>query len=178
MAHKWARWLLQPCRMGVAQHFGAGDKNRSGPQVGGLATSPVQHRGSRMLHIGGQNQNWPTSGQIGNITLAAWGGPQHFTTNNKIRGGPQVGRLATSLPAQGRGVTPESRRRWVGLGAVVHWCVCSLACPIAREVSEGGGGLGPRKLRTKNGRPDVPSGTFRVSPQSLWSGAGGGSPSG
>ena len=96
MAHKWARWLHNHCRLG----------------------------GSPLLQSGGQNQKWPTSGQGGYITPAAWGGPtsskrgaesevahkwarwlhnvchmgsrHHFTKQGaRIRGGPQVGKVAT-----------------------------------------------------------------------------------
>ena len=65
MAHKWARWLHNPCRLG-----GGG-----GP-----------------LQSGGQNQKWPTSGQGGYITPAASGVP---TALGKIRSGPQLGKVAT-----------------------------------------------------------------------------------
>ena len=47
MAHKWGRWLHNPCRL-----------RRSPP-----------------LRSGGQNQKWPTSGQRGYIIPAAWGVP-------------------------------------------------------------------------------------------------------
>ena len=47
VAHKWARWLHHPCRLGEAQRFRAG----------------------------GKNQKWPTSGQGGYITLAVSGIP-------------------------------------------------------------------------------------------------------
>ena len=50
MAHKWARWLHNPCQ-----------------NPGG---SPPLPPGG-----GGQNQKWPTSGQGGYITPAAWGVP-------------------------------------------------------------------------------------------------------
>ena len=75
------------------------------------------------LQSGGQNQKWPTTGQGGYITFASWGvptaskqwakskvahkwarwlhnpfhlgGPQCFEAGGKIRGGPQVGDVAT-----------------------------------------------------------------------------------
>ena len=47
MTHKWARWLHNPCRLGRPHRF----------------------------QSGGQNQRWPTSGQGGYITPAAWGVP-------------------------------------------------------------------------------------------------------
>ena len=47
VAHKWAGWLHNPCRLG----------------------------GSPPLQSGGQNQRWPTSGKGGFISPAAWGVP-------------------------------------------------------------------------------------------------------
>ena len=48
---------------------------RSGPQVGGLATHPLPYGGSPTLHSGGQNEEWPTTGQVGYLTPALWGFP-------------------------------------------------------------------------------------------------------
>ena len=130
VAHKWANWLPHPCRIGEPHRFRAGGKIRSGPQVGKLATSPLPYRGSPPLQSGGQNQKWPTSGQIGYLTpavsgsptasergaksevahkWASWlphpcriGEPHRFKAEGKIRSGPQVGKLATSpLPYRG-----------------------------------------------------------------------------
>ena len=75
VAHKWAKWLPHPCRIGDPHRFRAGGKIRSGPQVGKLATSPLPYRGSPPLQSGGQNQKWPTSGQIGYLTPAVSGIP-------------------------------------------------------------------------------------------------------
>ena len=105
VAHRWARWLHSPCRLGDPHQFRAGGgRIRSGPQVGKVATSPlppqgspplqsreakseVAHRWARWLHhpcrlgdphrlrAGGQNQKSPTSGQGGYITPAASGIP-------------------------------------------------------------------------------------------------------
>ena len=96
MAHKWARWLHKPCRLG-----------------------------SPPLQSGRQNQKWPTRGQGGYITPAAWGvptlqsrgggggsevahkwarwlhnprrlgGPHRVKAGGKIGSGPQVGKVAT-----------------------------------------------------------------------------------
>ena len=38
MAHKWARWLHNPCRLGGPHRFKAGDKMISGPQLGKVGT--------------------------------------------------------------------------------------------------------------------------------------------
>ena len=75
VAHKWAKWLPHPCRIGDPHRFRAGGKIRSGPQVGKMATSPLPYRGSPPLQSGGQNQRWPTSGQSGYLTPAASGIP-------------------------------------------------------------------------------------------------------
>ena len=130
VAHKWAKWLPHPCRIGDPHRFRAGGKIRSGPQVGKMATSPLPYRGSPPLQSGGQNQKWPTSGQDGYLTPAVsgiptasergaksevahkwakWlphpcriGDPHRFRAGGKIRSGPQVGKMATSpLPYRG-----------------------------------------------------------------------------
>ena len=130
VAHKWAIWLPHPCRIGEPHRFRAGGKIRSGPQVGKLATSPLPYQGAPTPQSGGQNQKWPTSGQIGYLTPAVsgsptasergaksevahkwanWlphpcriGEPDRFRAGGKIRSGPQVGKLATSaLPYRG-----------------------------------------------------------------------------
>ena len=133
VAHKWANWLPHPCRIGEPHRLRAGGKIRSGPQVGKLATSPLPYRGAPPLQSGGQNQKWPTSGQIGYLTPAVsgsptasergaksevahkwanWlphpcriGEPHRFRAGGKIRSGPQVGKLATS-PLPYRGAPP------------------------------------------------------------------------
>ena len=100
VAHKWARWLHGPCRLGGPHRFRAGGRIRSGarwlhnpyrlggphrfrvggrirsgPQVGQVATWPLPPGGSPLFQSGGQNQKWPTSGPGGYITPAAWGVP-------------------------------------------------------------------------------------------------------
>ena len=75
VAHKWAKWLPHPCRIGDPHRFRAGGRIRSGPQVGKVATSPLPYRGSPPLQSGGQNQKWPTSGRNGYLTPAVSGIP-------------------------------------------------------------------------------------------------------
>ena len=75
MVHKWARWLHNPCRLGGPNRFRAGGKITGGPQVGKVVTLPLPPRGYPPLQRGGHNQRWPTSGQGGYITPAAWGVP-------------------------------------------------------------------------------------------------------
>ena len=105
VAHKWANWLPHPCRIGEPLRCRAGDKIRSGPQVGKLATSPLPYRGAPPLQSGGLNQKWPTK-------WARWlphpcriGEPHRCRAGDKIRSGPQVGKLATS-PLPYRGAPP------------------------------------------------------------------------
>ena len=105
VAHKWANWLPHPCRIGEPHRFRAGGKIRSGPQVGKLATSPLPYRGAPPLQSGGQNEKWPTSGQIGYLTPAVSGSPTATRAGGKIRSGPQMGKVATS-PLPYRGAPP------------------------------------------------------------------------
>ena len=133
VAHKWAKWLPHPCRIGGSHRCRAGGKIRSGPQVGEMVTSPLPYRGAPPLQSGGGNQKWPTSGQIGYLTPAVSGSPTiaergaksevaHEWANwlphpcrigephlcragSKIRSGPQVGEMATP-PLPYRGAPP------------------------------------------------------------------------
>ena len=75
VAHLWARWLRNPCRLGGPHRFRAGGKITSGPLVGKVATSPLPYRGSPPLQSGGQNHKWPTCGQGGYVTPTAPGIP-------------------------------------------------------------------------------------------------------
>ena len=75
VAHKWAKWLRHPCRLGDPHRFRAGGKIRSGPLVGKVATLPLPSRGSPPLQSGGGNQKWPTCGQSGYATPAVSGIP-------------------------------------------------------------------------------------------------------
>ena len=75
MAHFWARWLHNPCRLGEPHRFRAGGRIRSGPLVGKVATLSLPPRAAPSLQGGGQNQKWPTCGQGGYITPAASGSP-------------------------------------------------------------------------------------------------------
>ena len=78
VANKWADWLLPPGHVQAPHRLSAGHNIRSCPQVGGLATLPVPYRWFRFLSVKGHIQQWHTSGWIGYITPAIWGGPQHL----------------------------------------------------------------------------------------------------
>ena len=75
VAHLWARWLHNTCRLGDPHRFRAAGKTRSGPLVGKVATQPLPPRGSPPLQSGGQNQKWPPCGQGGYVIPAAPGIP-------------------------------------------------------------------------------------------------------
>ena len=117
-----------------AQH---GEKIRNGPQVGTLATSPLPSWGSPMPSTGrnlemahkwahwlhhpcllrapqcparGEKQKWPTSGHSGYIT-PVFSGTSNAQHGEKIRNGPQVGTLATSiLPSRGPPMPSKGRK--------------------------------------------------------------------
>ena len=105
VAHLWAKWLRQPCRLGDPHRCTAGGGGiRSGPQVGKVAMSPLPSRGSPPLHIGGGTQKWPTCGQSGYVSPAVSGIPTASERGGGggFRSGPLVGKVATSpLPSRG-----------------------------------------------------------------------------
>ena len=119
VAHKWAKWLPHPYRIGDPDRFRAGGRIRSGPQVGKMATSPLPYRGSPPLQSGRQNQKWPTHGQSGYLNPCLIGDPQRFRAGGKIRSGPLTGKVATSTPAVSgiptaseRGAKSEVAHKW------------------------------------------------------------------
>ena len=93
---------ITPAFSGVPKQ---GDKMKGGPQVDGIATSPLRSRGSHHPcvlggpHTRRQNERWPTSGQNCHITPAFSGVPKG---GDKVKGGPQVSRSAIS-PLRSRG---------------------------------------------------------------------------
>ena len=119
VAHKWAKWLPHPCRIGDPHRFRAGGKIRSGPQVGKMATSPLPYRGSPPLQSGGAKSEVAHK-------WAKWlphpcriGDPHRFRAGGKIRSGPQVGKVATSPlpyrgspPLQSGGAKSEVTHKW------------------------------------------------------------------
>ena len=91
MAHMWAPWLPNSCRLG-------------GPRCSAR----------------GQNQKWPTCGDSGYLTPAVSGVPNALH-GDKIRNGPHVGTVATyPLPSRGSpmlctGTKSEMAHMWA------HW---------------------------------------------------------
>ena len=163
MAHKWAKWLRHPCRLGDPHRCRAGGGGgqkwptsgqsgyvtpavsgiptasvlqiggggiRSGPQVGKVATPPLQSRGSPPLQSGGRNQKWPTRGQSGYLTPAVSGIPTAAERGGNIRSGPQVGKVATS-PLPSRGSPPLQ----IGGGGDQKWPTCGQSSYVTPAVS-------------------------------------------
>ena len=81
VAHLWAKWLRHP---------GGGGGDRSGPQVGKVAMSPLPSRGSPPLESGGKKQKWATVGQSGYLTPAVSGIP---TASERGGGNSKVAHL-------------------------------------------------------------------------------------
>ena len=125
-----------PRPLGDPHRFRAVGKIRSGPQVGTLATSPLPYRGSPPLQSGGQNQKWPTSGQIGYLTPCRIGEPHRFKAGGKIRSGPQVGEVATS-PLPYRGSLPlqsgGQNQKWPTSGHTGYLTPAVSGIPTAAE---------------------------------------------
>ena len=94
VAHKWARRLRNPCRLGGPHRFTAGGRIRGGSQVGKVATQPLPPRGSPPLQSGGHNHRWPPSGQGSVHNPYRLEGPHRFRGKGRIRCGPQVGKVA------------------------------------------------------------------------------------
>ena len=116
VAHKWAKWLRHHCRLRDPHRFKAGGEIRSGPQVGKVATSPLPSRGSPPLQTGGQNQKWPTSGQSGYVTPAVSGIP----TASERGGKSQVAHLWAKWLCQPCRLGDPHRFRAGGKSEVAH----------------------------------------------------------
>ena len=87
VAHKWAGWLHNPCRLGVPTASERG------------AESEVAHKWARWLH---------------KPCLRA---PHRFRAGGRIRSGPQVGRVATypccpGVPTAGGRISSGSSQKW------------------------------------------------------------------
>ena len=96
---------LTPAVSGSPTAAERGTKSEVAHKVGKLATSPPPYRGAPPLQSGGQNQKWPTSGQIGYLTPAVSGSPTAAERGTKSEVAHKVGKLATS-PLPYRGAPP------------------------------------------------------------------------
>ena len=102
VAHKWARWLHNPRRLGDPHRLRVGGKIRSGPQVGKVATSPLPPRGSPPLQRRGAQSEVAHKWARWLHHPCCLGDPHRLRPGGKIRSGPQVGKVATPpLPPRG-----------------------------------------------------------------------------
>ena len=95
MAHVWARWLLNPCRLGDPLRFRAGGTIRSGPPCGqsgyltpaasGIPSAAGRGAESEMAHVWAR---WLRNS-------CRLGDPLRFRAGGRIRSGPRVGKVAT-----------------------------------------------------------------------------------
>ena len=102
MAHKWARWLHNPCHLGGPHRFIAGGRIRSGTQVGNVAAKPLPLGGSPQLQSGGAESEVAHKWARWLHNPCHLGGPHRFIAGGRIRGGTQVGNVAAKpLPLGG-----------------------------------------------------------------------------
>ena len=124
VAHKWAKWLRHPCRLGDPHRCRAGRKSEVAHLWAKWLRHPCRLGDPHRCRAGGGNQKWPTSGQGGYVTPAVsgiptaaergamsevahlwakWlrhpcrlGDPHRFRAGGGggIRSGPQVGKVA------------------------------------------------------------------------------------
>ena len=94
VAHKWVRWLHNPCRLGDPHRFRAGGRIGGGPQVGKVATQPLWLAGCPSLLSGRRNAEVAHMGARWLHNPCRLGGSHRFRAGAKIGGGPQVGKVA------------------------------------------------------------------------------------
>ena len=136
MAHKWAKWLPHPCRIGDPHRFRAGGKMRSGPQVGKMATSPLPYRGSPPLQSGGIKSEVAHKWAMWLPHPRRIGDPHRFRAGGKMRSGPQVGKMATSpLPYRGSPPLQSGRQneKWPTSGQSGYLTPTVSGIPTASE---------------------------------------------
>ena len=118
VAHKWARWLRHPCRLGGSP-LQSGGQNQKWPinGQGGYVTPPAS--GIPSASGRGANQKWPINGQGGYITPAASGIPEASERGAKsevahlwARWLHHPGRLGDPIRFQVRGAKSEVAHKW------------------------------------------------------------------
>ena len=167
--HKWAELLYHPCVLGGPQTRGQSQRcptsgqnfyitpafcggphtrgqSQRCPQVGRISTSPLRLGGPQTR---GQSQRCPTNGQNCYITPAFLGVPKQ---GDKVKGGPQVGTIATSpLHSRGspnKGTKSKVTGKWAKL--LYHPCVSGV--PKQGDKVKGApqvGGIATSPLRSR-----------------------------
>ena len=95
MAHKWARWLHNPCRLGGPNRFRAKGRIKSGPHVGKVATQPLPPGGSPPLQSRGAESKVAHKWARWLHNPCRLGVPTASEQGGRIKSGPQVGKVAT-----------------------------------------------------------------------------------
>ena len=95
MAHKWARWMHNPCRPGVRNALHHGTKSEMAHKwVGWPHTTPFGRRVPQCFTRGEEvSYDEKCTGWLQNARHL--GGPQRFIAGDKIRRGPPVWWVAT-----------------------------------------------------------------------------------
>ena len=97
--------------------------------MGKVATSPLPPRGSPLPQSGGQNQKWPTSGQGGYITPAAWGVP---TASERGAESEVAHKWARWLHNPFRLGVPSASERGAESEVAQRWAHCLQACIFSK----------------------------------------------
>ena len=134
MAHVWARWLLNSCRLGDPHRFRAAGRIRSGPPCGqggyltlaasGIPSASERGAESEMAHLWAR---WL-------LNSCRLGDPHRFRAGGRIRSGPPCGQggyltpTASGIPsASERGAQSQMANRWA------RWLLnpCRLGDPLS-----------------------------------------------
>ena len=157
MAHKWAKWLRHPCRLGDPHRCRARGEIISGPLVSKEATSALPSRRSPTLQSRGQHRKGPGCEQSGYVTSAVSGIPTAaeqvaksalpdlwvkwlhqpcrlmelhcFRAGGKIKSRPQVGKVATSPLTSRESPLLQSR------GQIQKWPTCEQSGYVTPAIS-------------------------------------------
>ena len=139
MAHLWAKWLRNPCRLGDPHRLRAGGKIRSGPLVGKVATSPLPSRGSP------PPQSWGAESELAHLWARWLHNPCRLGDPHRLKAGGRIRKRPTS--GQGGYITPLGAfgARWL-LGLIPLTTNCRPEAPW-------GGGGGSWRPRTHGVAP-------------------------
>ena len=120
VAHKWARWLHNPCRLGGPHRSQRGAESEVAHKWAGWLHNPCRLWDPQRFRAGGQNQKWPTSGPGGSLTPAALGVPTAHSGGQNQKWptrGPSayITPAACGIPnASQRGAESEVAHKWAG----------------------------------------------------------------
>ena len=138
VAHKWARWLRHPCRVGDPHRFraGGGGGIRSYPQVGKMATSPaVSGIPTASERGGGGGRNGPQVGKEATSPLLPRGSPP-LQSGGKNQKWPISGQSGYVTPAVSGILTASERgenQKWPTCGQSGYVTPATSGIPTASE---------------------------------------------